>query len=253
MKWIKPFWHFLAISLPLSTQLAALPTLAAQMQIQSSPITKTWQISQSFTPPKRPEAPPSEGAATRGGINDNLVLTPLIPENKVGLTLNEHPTFFWYVSSPSYKRVQFELVNEQNITVYKTRLTLPDQPGIISLTLPADLPSLEPDKFYHWDFMLVVDDTDYSGNPHVDGWVKRILPQDSLSKKLRKARSHELPKLYADAGIWQDALKNLVDLRRNEPNNRQVSRNWHYFWKSVNLSEIESKKIIDCCTPEKSQ
>ncbi|MBD2384833.1 DUF928 domain-containing protein [Cylindrospermum sp. FACHB-282] len=247
MKWIKPYLCFLAFSLPLFSQ-------AARVQAQSIPTTKTWQISQAFKPPQREAPPASVGGATRGisCLEGNKRLTSLIPANKLGLTFSEHPTFFWYIPTSPVKTAQLIILADADKSVfYETALTLPNVPGIISYTIPSSNPPLEVGKTYRWYLMVLCDDQDFSKNPRVDGWVKRTQPESSLSQALSNSNLQQLPSLYANAGIWHEALSSLVQLRRTERNNLTTTLNWRQFLNSVGLNAIASEPLIDCCTVKK--
>jgi len=245
MKLIKSFQYFLVFSLPLYLNFAHTFTLQAQAQLYQP--NKTWQISQTFKPPKRGAPPVSSGGSTRSGscLTDKKVITPLIPPNKLGLTLGQHPTFFWHVPESSVKTAKFLVFADDDQTLfYETSLTLPDKSGIVSFKLPQTAPALTVGKTYHWYLTIVCNTEDSSNNPIVDGWVERIKPELALSQALAKANLRTLPTIYAEAGIWHEALTSLVQLRRTEPNNLKVRIDWRQFFKSVNLSAIASSPLI---------
>ncbi|MBD2518241.1 DUF928 domain-containing protein [Nostoc sp. FACHB-973] len=246
MKWIKSSQYFVIFSLPLCLNFAQ-SSFTAQAQAQLYEPNKTWQISQTFKPPKRGAPPASAGGSTRGGscLTGKKLITPLIPQNKLGLTLGQHPTFFWYVPESSVKTAKFFLLTDNDQTVfYETSFTLPDKSGIVSFTLPDSAPALAVDKTYHWYLTVVCNTEDSSDNPIVDGWVERIKPELALSEALAKANLWKLPAIYAEAGIWHEALTTLVQLRRTEPNNLKMRLDWRQFFKSVGLSAIASSPLI---------
>ncbi|MEA5513614.1 DUF928 domain-containing protein [Nodularia sp. UHCC 0506] len=228
---------------------------SAQTSYQPGYTKKTWQISQTFKPPKRGAPPASAGGSTRGMtcLRGNKRLTSLIPPDKLGLTLATHPTFFWYIPVTSVKTARFLLLtdNSQKV-VYETTLQLPNQPGIISFTLPESVDALEVGKSYNWYLNIVCDAHDFSGNPGVNGWVERVQPELPLSTALETANLRTLPTIYAEAGIWHEALTSLVELRRAEPNSLSVKLNWRKFFTSVKLDAIASEPFLDCCTSENS-
>jgi hypothetical protein len=231
-----------AFFLPLNYQ----PLSAAMVQKES------WQISQAFKPPKRQGPPVSAGGSTRGYscIAGNKFITPLIPTNKLGLTFSERPTLFWYIPQSSAKTANLALVTHPDKKLlYETAITLPNKPGIIGYTLPANSPALETGKIYRWYLTLVCDPQDFSYNPRVDGWVERIQPDSSILQAVAKANARKLPSIYAEAGIWYEALASLVQLRRSEPKNLTHIFNWRQFLQSVKLNAIASEPLVDCCQP----
>ncbi|MDZ8237505.1 MAG: DUF928 domain-containing protein [Nostoc sp. ChiQUE01a] len=244
MKLIKSSQYFLVFSLPLCLNFTD-STFTAQAQ--SYQPNKTWQISQTFKPPKRGAPPVSAGGSTRGGscLTGKKLITPLTPPNKLGLTLGERPTFFWHIPESSVKTAKFLLFADNDQTLfYETSFILPKKSGIVSFTLPDSAPALAVNKTYHWYMTIVCNAEDSSENPIVDGWVERIKPELALSEALAKANLRKLPAIYAEAGIWHEALTTLVQLRRTEPNNLKVRLDWREFFKSVNLSAIASNPAI---------
>ncbi|MCC5636890.1 DUF928 domain-containing protein [Nostoc sp. CHAB 5844] len=253
MKWMKSFRHFALFSL-LCLDFLPIPSFATQIKAESFSGQQTWQISQAFKPPKRADPPPSAGGSTRGSscLKGNRPLTSLMPPNKLGLTLAERPTFFWFVPQSSVKTAKFILLTDNNENVvYETNVTLPNKPGIISFTLPNTAPKLAVGKSYHWYLTVVCNSQDSSINPWVDGWVERTQAEAPLSETLAKAQPQKLPSLYAEAGIWHEALATSAQLRRTEPNNLRVRINWWTLLKSVKLTAVASEQFIDCCTSEK--
>ncbi|QKQ74186.1 DUF928 domain-containing protein [Nostoc sp. TCL240-02] len=249
MKRIKPFVYFLTFFLPLGL----LSALTAQVYAQSYHPNKTWQISQAFKPPQRGKPPASAGGSTRGGscLIGKKLITPLLPPDKLGLTFAQHPAFFWYVPPIQVKTAKFVLLAEDQNVFYETSFKLPAKPGIISFKLPESSPGLTVGKTYHWYLTIVCNTQDSSDNPTVEGWVERTQPGSSLSEALVKANVYKLPTIYAEAGIWHEALTSLVQLRRTEPNNFKAKLDWRQFLKSVGLSAIASEPLIDCCTLRK--
>ena len=252
MNWKKISQYFIAFSLPLYFH----PLMAsAQTPYQPDYTKQTWQISQTFKPPRRGAPPASAGGSTRGitCLTNNQRLTSVTPPNKLGLTLASHPTFFWSIPKTQVQTARFILLaNKSQKVVYETTLKLPNQPGIISFTLPENVDALEVGETYRWYFNVVCDANDFSSNPGVDGWVERIQPELPLSQALETANLRTLPSIYAESGIWHEALTSLVKLRRAEPNSFSVRWNWLKFFNSVGLNAIASEPLLDCCVAEDS-
>lgn len=254
MKWIKPSLYLAVFSLPVLMNIVSVSASTAQVQTHSHRTENTWQISQAFKPPKRGDPPASAGGSTRGSscLTGNKSLTALIPKNKLGLTFAKHPTFFWYVPPSPVKTAKFVILDRKERKLfYETTLKLPNQAGIISFTLPENAPQLAVGKTYQWYLTIVCDPEDSSENPSVDGWVERIQPELPLSQALAKADLRKQPTLYAEAGIWHEALTTLVKLRSSEPNSLKTRLDWREFFKSVGLSAIASEPTIDCCKADK--
>lgn len=253
MKWIKSSANF-AVSSLLCLDVLPVFSFSSQVKAESFSGEKTWQISQAYKPPKRADPPPSAGGSTRGSacLKGNKKIVALLPPNKLGLTLAEHPTFFWFVPQSTVKTAKFAiLADKDENSIYETTLTLPNQTGIISFTIPNNAPKLALGKTYHWYLTVVCNSQDSSTNPWVDGWVERTQAEAKLSADLAKAPPNKLPSLYAEAGIWYEALTTSAQLRRTDPKNIKSRMDWWTLLKSVKLNTLASEQFIDCCTSEK--
>ncbi|NEO94546.1 MAG: DUF928 domain-containing protein [Moorea sp. SIO3G5] len=168
--------------------------------------------------------------------------------SSVALTLAESPTFWFYVPEQSTPEltVEFVLVNQNQQAVLVKSMTLSGTPGIVSV--PLNQP-LETDQLYRWQFSVLVNPQNPSGNPAVEGLVKRITPDSSLSSKLNAATSpRDRIAIYASHGIWHDAMTALAQLRSQKPEDSRLERDWQDFLGSVGLRAIAVKPLVDCCT-----
>ncbi|MBD2567882.1 DUF928 domain-containing protein [Anabaena lutea] len=244
MKWLQASFSLLIVSLTAYTT-------TASVLAQSRPAQKTWQISQKFKPQRGKDPnPPTVGAATRSAscLQGKQEITPLIPADKLGLTLNGHPTFYWSVSTLPVKTAQFTIeTNGDEQPFYETDIKLPEQPGIFSFTLPKNTPELPVGKTYRWYLTIICDGEDSSNNPFVEGLVERIQAELPLSDTLAKATARQLPTIYAEYGIWHEALTTSVELRCTQPNDLVVKLNWRQLLTSVGLNDILSEPLLDSC------
>ncbi len=120
----------------------------------------------------------------------------LISTEKVGQTVQGHPTFWFYVPpyGSSVKSAKFVLLDENRHLVQTpiyAQLPSPSEvdaqlpqpsresqnPGIIAgLTLPSKEKALEVGKQYSWYFSILCDFEKPSRNPEVTGQIQRVLP-----------------------------------------------------------------------------
>lgn len=245
------------------------------------PITKAYgnlvQLSNSstgapavFTPPPPPDrgVPGGrKGSGSRGECSTNIdtVLTALMPtfvtsddEQAVwGLTVSERPTFWFYVPYSLTPEITAEFIlqaDENGSIIHNTKIPLTTAatvPGVISLRLPSAIAPLEIGKRYYWKFVVHCDRQDPSANIVVDGWVERIAPNPSLVNQLEKATPRERARIYAKQGIWHESVTTLAELRRTYPQDAALTQEWEALLQAVNLKEIASKPIVECCIPEK--
>ena len=166
----------------------------------------------------------------------------------LALTLAESPTFWFYVPEQSTPEltVEFVLLDHNQEAVVVESIPLSGTPGIVRVPLTE---ALETEQLYRWQFSVVVNPQSPSGNPTVEGLVKRITPNSTLSSELQAATSpRDRIAIYASNGIWHDAMTALAQLRCQKPEDSRLERDWQDFLGSVGLRAIAFKPLVNCCT-----
>ena len=255
-----------AIALALVTYSSYLPRLQAQ------PAPSPVAVIRFIPPPPPPSADrgaPSgrrQGGASRGQCPaGELPLTALVPATQKsldsksgnsglntvefvwGLTTAAHPTLWFYLPyaiAPELP-IEFVLQDEQDNDIYHTTLTTSTPPGIFHLQLPTTATPLAVGKMYHW-YLIVNCDPD--APPMVEGWVQREAVNPALASQLQQATPRQQAALYAQHGIWYDALTALAELRRTEPQAITPKNDWASLLQSVGLEAIANEPIQPCCT-----
>lgn len=255
MTWINLPLAVATLTVTLGLETAIVPSLPAQYDrptiTETSP--RAWEVSQIYVPPNRQAPRTTAGGATRGNCLENAeLLRSLMPSNNLGLTIAEYPTLYWDIPSSKAEALEFELRDANENRLLKKTLPIPNTPGVIGLTLPkSELPPLAVGKMYHWYLTMVCpseDSGDKSGNIIVDGWIERTQASPTLVKQLEKAAPSDRWALYAAAGIWQDSLTTLAELRRANPDDSTLADRWSKLLKSADLDSIVEKPLVDCCT-----
>lgn len=208
-----------------------------------------------FTPPKEVgNAPTGEttGGATRNGgqcnaytTNHNAqIATPLLPKGYPGLTVKERPTFFAYVPQTGATEASFTLLNSSGNLIYRRKVALPFKGGMVSISLPKTVSALEVGQNYKWFLEIHCLPTIDPDNPVVDGWVSRTQINTSLARELEGAKTfHDRAVAYARAGIWYEAVSNMVAARRSHPQDSTLAESWGELLTSVGLGAIASQPL----------
>lgn len=179
-----------------------------------------------YTPPttgRQDEESVSSGSRGCEGENASSSFYLLVPQGHVGKTTKDHPTFLWYLSNKIDVPMRFILVQpETHQLIFETRLQ-PLQPGIIQLQLPSYSVGLEYGKRYHWVVSLICSETQPSQNTLASASITRVPVKDVSSKRsLKQAlvsnNYKELTLIYANLGIWYDAIESSY----KENNNRNI-------------------------------
>ncbi|MEB3220214.1 MAG: DUF928 domain-containing protein [Nostocales cyanobacterium 94392] len=209
-------------------------------------------ISQKFIPPNRGRPPATADGATRGGCEKkNQPITPLMPKEKLGLTFNERPTFYWHISESNTQAAEFLLLDDNDDLVYEANLTLPKKPGIFAFTLPSEAPGLKSNKQYHWYLSIKCSSEETDDTVTVEGWVERTKPNLATQIKLNKLEPKYRSQIYADAGIWHEAMRNVVQQRCINPYDSTIMLYWNQLLTSVGLNQVVSESLDNVCTMKK--
>ncbi|MCU0515861.1 MAG: DUF928 domain-containing protein [Oscillatoria sp. Prado101] len=237
----------MALVLGLAAPALSQSGLASQPVAQITPY--DLKISVTFEPPPDQGAPAgTAGGASRGGCpsdpKEKPFLTALIPATGKVLTVAERPTLFFYIPQTSARKVGFSLKDENENDVYQTDLEISGNPGIVSVSLPPSAPALEIGKNYNWYFALVCNSADASGNLVVNGSLERSEISPTLAKAQELTSPLERAAFYAKNGIWLEALANLAEVRRQEPDNTKLAEQWAEFLKSAGLEPVAEKPLL---------
>ncbi len=131
-----------------------------------------------------------------------FVLTP----DHVGLTVQEQPTIFWYLSDSTSTKLVVTITKDGDVDpLLETQV--PAVKGIGRLSLADKNVKLEPDVQYQVTFALIPDAKDRSADLCASGMIKRVKPPEALVARLvARADPMDRAMAYAKQGIWYDAL-----------------------------------------------
>ena len=186
---------------------------------------------------------------TSGGQNAST--TPTTTESVYGLTVVERPTFWFYVPYPltSSRPVEFVLQDENGNDVYQTQFTESGTvPGVVGLQLPPTVDPLEVGKRYRWFFLIYCNPEEPT---FVEGWVERVELNPTLKNQLDQATTpQQKATVYAEAGVWFEAVTTLAELRRQKPNDQALNAQWLELLQSVDLEAIATEPVTSVLNPE---
>ncbi|HEY9796121.1 MAG TPA: DUF928 domain-containing protein [Leptolyngbyaceae cyanobacterium] len=173
-----------------------------------------------YVPGDQKPVPPeriSDGGTTRGCSGGGMPLTVLASRNYVGRTISQHPTFAWFVPGDSAsKSMQF--------TIYEwvpggkakevRKMSLQSSLGIMKLSpFSENEQGLQPGKEYSWQVVIHCDPDNRSGALVSEASIEVVGMPATLQSKLNKAvNSAEKANIYAQAGLWYNALDEALKL-----------------------------------------
>ncbi len=234
------------VSFSLAVLLSQIGPMPAAVSIPNS-IDNGGREQKSEPLPPAPSTPPPAGNRTPGGGlgPDEAVcpekpqkLTAITPVNVYGKTLSERPTFWFYVpyTSAEVGSGQFSVLTEDDgERVYETAFTLPEQPGLVSITLPAESGvSLQEGGRYHWHLKLAcVSASTAKTNLKIDGWVDRVAATPERQAQVTNTSPE----------IWYDAIDYLA-AQLQSSNTAELGQTWTDLLKGVELCDLTEKPLV---------
>ncbi|MGD1918928.1 MAG: DUF928 domain-containing protein [Pleurocapsa sp.] len=138
--------------------------------------------------------------------------TALAPYGHIGKSFSTHPTFTWHIPDAETYPLQFRLYkydrnskNSRGEMIAKE--TLSSTPGIMSYTMPSDSPALESGQKYLWRAILVCNPNSPSQSLVIGTGINIVEPSSVIATQLERAATPvERANIYAEAGLWYDAL-----------------------------------------------
>lgn len=181
---------------------------------------------------------------TRGGCfkseQARESIIPLIPSDADGVTTtSQYPSLLFYVPQiPEAKSLEL-IVQDNNFNKLHTIALSPNQQsGIIRANLTSQTGKpLALNKEYNWVFSVVCDDNSRDTDWALRGKVRRIQPDENLNLDLETAAPQEQVGIYVENNLWENALRTVADLRRQNPNDAEIKQYWQELLKSVDFQE----------------
>ena len=172
-----------------------------------------------YVPPELGSPLQSVGAGTRGA-GRKATLQPLAPDH-LGLTTAEAPTLYWFLAEPTSTRMDLTLRDERSVEpLLEVELPTPASAGIHALRLSDHGVKLGSDQNYQWFVSLVPDPERRSKDFVAGAWIRRSDLAPELRQRLAAAPGAGAAFLYAEHGVWYDALAALssqIDATPGDP------------------------------------
>jgi len=148
-----------------------------------------------------------------GNENAALMLSVLAPTDHIGLTVHEQPSLYWYLSAPTGCQVEVTLTDEQTVEpLLDLNLSPPLKPGVQRVRLADHGVHLTPGVQYQWAVALVPDPEHRSKDIVAASGIERIEATETFRAELAQADKTTIPALYAEAGLWYDAVGAISEL-----------------------------------------
>jgi hypothetical protein len=191
-----------------------------------------------YKPPRRGAPKGRLAGGTRGGEEQMPFVCVLSPDH-VGQTVQAQPLLYWFISKMTTYPIEFTISRTWGTQpLLETRLDLPVQPGVQAIHLADYDIRLQPGEQYKWYVALVPDRNHRSKDVVTGGVIERSQLSQALRARLKRANKQEAVFIYAEAGIWYDALSAVSVLIETAPDNALFRKQRASLLEQVGLPEI---------------
>ncbi|MCP9493640.1 MAG: DUF928 domain-containing protein [Pyrinomonadaceae bacterium MAG19_C2-C3] len=186
--------------------------------------------------------------ATRDIDKPRIPSAPLL-----GLAYDARPYFMWSPdvknNAPSYHFALYDgdvAVNSAAKVIYETDVTKAE------LAYPATAPALAPGKLYSWRVMSMEDGTKMTGtavsffvlSPADAAEVKRALTNAKLTNAKTPAEQMKQAEIFAEYGVWYDALRIANDLAVANPSDEAATNFYDKMMDQLKASQEARLKAL---------
>ena len=186
-------------------------------------IANTKKTNRSYNPPSSEEIEQKRtvGSGSRSQCSspfENNTLTLLVPpEEKVHYTTTSNPSLYFYATKSAAIPLKFNLVIPEPINknpLIETILLI-EHPGIYKINLPNNI-KLANNQIYLWQIGIPCNNNPENINQVLQAAIERVKLSDQFNNQLKFTHSSlERAKIYANSGIWYDALNYALQKSRD--------------------------------------
>lgn len=117
------------------------------------------------------------------------------------------------------------------------------RPGIVQLEIPQEAPELKEEKEYRWTASIICNENRPSENIYARAWIKCVTSSPSLEQKLDGVtKESERASVYAQSGIWSDAISTAYKASRKDTSDRLISKYFLELLEQIGLSNLETQE-----------
>jgi len=158
------------------------------------------------------------GGATRGPSGRDIFVLSVLAPDHTGLTIHEQPCLFWFISTQTTLPVEVTVVDPNaDAPVLQTRIASSVDRGVHRVRLADHDVRLAKGVAYQWSVAVVPDADGRAHDILASGMIECVKAERELVAKLAGASEADKVTVYAEAGIWYDALETVSDLIDRSP------------------------------------
>lgn len=189
------------------------------------------------------------GGASRGVCLQQQAMQAVLPREanrSYPLTGSEHPTFWFYLPDRASSETQLEFVIQDAADqyVYKTVVTQPNvSAGLVSLTVPEQSSPLVSGAVYSWTLSLQCDPKHPSRMAFIRGMIQKVAIAPTSTVASLASAPEMTARLYAQQGLWYDALTLLAQDLQTQPVSKSTAQLWKDLLKQSGLTDLQPPSI----------
>jgi hypothetical protein len=206
-------------------------------QAATDSVVKTSMDRPLYKPPLRGAPSGRVGGGTRGITERESFFLQVLAPDHVGLTIQDQPRLYWYISKPVPYSIEFTIVERKaEKPLFEKIIKDLNTGGIQVISLANYGVHLQKYVRYKWFVTIVTDTERRSKDILAGGIITRVDVPPSLSAKLQEASS-SVPNIYAEEGFWYDALEAISKMIDASPNNVELRKQRSSLLEQVGLTE----------------
>lgn len=205
------------------------PLFSYKPPVRGAPVTRVGggtRGGEAYMPPVRGAPASRVGGGTRGTEAIKLSLDVLAP-SATGYTLRGTPTVYWYVSERITSPVELTVIGAETMAegakpLLDIELKPPIELGMHALPLAQHGIELKPDHEYQWFVAIVRDPAQRSSDILAGGRILRVSEAKAIEARLAQSAKATRPAVYAESGVWYDAIDELSKMINADPGDRRL-------------------------------
>jgi hypothetical protein len=199
-----------------------------------------------YRPPMLSKPTRTVGGGSRGVGDTAPALYAIVP-NHVAQSTSNQPSLFWYLDGvpPGSAKIELTLIDDEAVNpLIETTLKKPNRPGLYRIDLADYGVNLSPGKEYEWSVSIIMNPEDRSQDIMATGWIERVARSEDLSARLASEGEDRSVHVFADEGLWYDALTALGDQMQRNPDDRELREVRSSLLRQVGLDTVATAPVL---------
>ena len=215
-----PVWTIADTSIPISQQVSE---KASEQDIESEKEQAPPSPPPPFYRPPLRGAPEGRVGGGSRGVGDDLYTLFVFAPDHVGMTGNDQPNLYWFLSARSEHPMELTISEDQSIEpIMEITLTPPVEPGVHVWKLADNQVKLAPGHLYKWFVSIIPEAGHRSRDILAGGAIQLASSQVDLKGMADGTTGEEKIRTYAEAGLYYDAMDAVMELSILSPDNPEM-------------------------------